>query len=371
MSAGAVQLAAVVLCVFALPVAGVAVAPSGRRILLQRTEESVENVTDPANSTTIDGPDCGNVKQIFSKWEKAKQVGQVAGRARGVIANAQAVAGGLDATAAKVQEAGKALGENGQPPEAIQAAATKADQASTAITDAVAALETKLGAFQSAVGATEMSGADVTDEQVMELKDLTSELEVATRNAQDEVKALLKKAEEVRTDALKSSASALRLIKSVLGSATPLLQEAPDMAQKAKWAVDEAKAAVTAADKAANELNTTAAGDQAPVLEAAKSDLLSKSQAVADSHPDVTTAIDELNTATAALKAKVQPVEDAEQAAAGGSLVWGISEDLTAAEKAEADVRLATEKLRGAGGTLMARKGRLEAAMSELESKTT
>jgi len=333
--------------------------------ILQRAARGHAN---PADSQTIDGPDCGQVKKIFPQWEKAKQVGQVAGKGHGTISNSNAVVGRLRAASARVREAGNALGESGTPHPAITAAADKADQVATEVEGKVSALEAKLGPFTNAIGSSDMSGASVTDEQVLEVKDLTSALELSTRGAQDEVQRLLKKADEVQAEAMKSSETQARLIASVLSSVTPLLKESPDVAQKAGWAVNEAKAAITAADAVAAKIDPTTAGDQQPVVEAAKSGLETKKQAVAEAHPLVTAAIADVNTVTQTLTEKTKTLKETQQSIAGGGVVSAsvVTPQLTAAEDAESAVRIALGTLRDAGATMMDRKERLEAATAEL-----
>jgi len=347
--------------------------PADAAIVARRSSTTTPAPGNPADSQTIEGPDCGNVKKIFPQWEKAKKVGQVAGRGQGTIAASNAVAGGLRAASARVLEAANALGEPGTPHPAMKAAADKANLVADDVDANVTALEAKLGAFNTAVGASDMSGADVTDAQITEIEDLTSALQLAARSAQEEVKRLLQKAKEVQEEALKSSKTQARLVSSVLDSIEPLLKEAPDVSQKAGWSVNEAKDAVTAADTLAGKIDPTAAGNQSAVVEAEKNDLTTKKQAVADQHPKVTTAIGELDTAVTTLETKAKTLADTKQDLAGGAVVkqGDMTSQITAAEDAEADVRIALEKLRGAGKTLMARKGRLDAVAAELEKYDT
>merc|ERR1719343_1772484 len=177
------------------------------------------------------------------------------------------------------------------------------------------------------------------------------------------------KFDEVQKNALKDSAATVRLLDSLLSSAMPLLEEVPEVAQKAKWSVSDAAAVVTAAEALASEIDPSQAGNQSAVVEAAKFELASKKEAVATKHPDVTTAIGELEAALATLKTKLDPMKAAKQTAAGGSIVSGISEGMLAAEEAEAAVRAALQKLRGQGRQLMQRKDRLEEAIKALEER--
>jgi hypothetical protein len=64
---------------------------------------------NPANSKTIEGDDCGNVKQIVGKWAKSKQVGKLAGAASAAVSGANLASKNTDDTIAAAKALGKKL----------------------------------------------------------------------------------------------------------------------------------------------------------------------------------------------------------------------------------------------------------------------
>lgn len=326
---------------------------------------------EPADSATIEGPDCGHVKQIFGKWQKASKVGHLAGHARGVVSTAQAAAGALDAAAQRVRAVGAAIGENGTLPEAIKVAAQNADDASSAATAASAALGVELDTFKSAIASSDMSGAGVSDAQMSTLKQLTAAAENATQFAQAELKQVLATAVAAETKALKSSAATELLVKGALDAAAPLQKLAPEVVQKSGWAVKDAQAVVGEAQTLLARVvqKVANASEQAPVWEAAQGDLENKTQAVSGAGQTVTAAIGTLSSAADVLTNAVALLKAAEAKAAGGGVLSGLSGALTVAEQATAKTQEALTTLEGAVRTLTDRQVRLQGTMAQLEGK--
>lgn len=85
---------------------------------------------NPADSETIDGPDCGHVSKIIGKWGHAKKVGVYAGSARAAVMNADNAIRNTDDAVEAAEKVGKEVSEDGKVPSSISGAAGDAKDAS-------------------------------------------------------------------------------------------------------------------------------------------------------------------------------------------------------------------------------------------------
>lgn len=336
-----------------------------------RQESEGKNATaNPFNSKVIEGPDCGRTKQIFAKWQKAKKVGRLAGKASGSITVAKTAADVLDNAADRAVSIGKSVSEDGSTlPTGLDAAVKKANTASTDAATAAQDLETELAAFKTAMKADEFSGAGIDEAKMVKLKELTEAAQKASKTAQEEVEVLLKKAESEREEALKSSDTVVRMVKKVLDQGTPLLEQSSEIGRKAGYAVDSAKKSVTKGDEAVKKFDVANAEEQAPVVQTAKDLFEKKQKAVTDAQAPVTTAIADLKTATDDLKTKLEPLTTASREAAGGGVVSGVSKDIQDGEEAIHKVDMAMEEVKGKTRVLVMNQKKLDAAIEEVEKK--
>merc|ERR1719478_243689 len=102
---------------------------------------------DPADSKTIEGDDCGNVKQIVGKWAKAKKVGSAAGAAKAAVTTAELAAKNSAAAAEQAKKLGEKVGLKGKAPEGVKLAAESAEKASKAAETASSKLSTSADTF--------------------------------------------------------------------------------------------------------------------------------------------------------------------------------------------------------------------------------
>jgi len=140
------MLTASVLLILALPVASYMVDPrTGCK------KVSLLHRGDPADSKTIDGDDCGNVKQINGMWAKSKKVGGLAGAAKAAAMGAEQAATNTGDAAASAKKLGEAVGLKGKIPEGVKLAVEAAEKAgkaaSKAATDLTATADTFSGKF--------------------------------------------------------------------------------------------------------------------------------------------------------------------------------------------------------------------------------
>jgi hypothetical protein len=115
------------------------------KLLLSQLRADPKN---PADSKTIDGEDCGNVKTIVAKWAKSKKVGGLAGKAKAATLAADTAAKNTDDAVARANALGKKVGLKGEIPKGVEQAAKTAEDASKAATKASSSLGTKLDSFK-------------------------------------------------------------------------------------------------------------------------------------------------------------------------------------------------------------------------------
>jgi len=328
----------------------------------------------PADSKTVEGPDCGHVRQIISKWTKASKVGHLAGLARGAVSSAEAAADAATAAKTQAEEIGAAFKDaEGALPAAIASAVENAGGAATAATKAVTALETDLGTFKNSITETDFSGEKVKDADIVKLEDLTTDASKAAKTAREVAEATVKKAEEVRERLLKDSGTAGALAKKVLDSSSAALAEASEIGQKAGFAVKDGALLKGRADEALSGLKALLAkdeSDQKPVLSAFIDDLDAKATGVSDGGANVTTANGKLETSTGALKTAVAAVKAVYTEVKNGAKAPATaSADLTAAEAALDAVTQDLVNVKATAKTLMVRQAKLKAKVEEAEKK--
>jgi len=323
----------------------------------------------PADSKTIDGPDCGHVKQIIGKWQKASKVGKLAGSAQGAVMAASAAASAAEAGAKKARELGKEIDKDGKVPDVIESVAKKAEEAGKKATKESTELETELKSFKSTVSGSEISGSDVKDKDMVKLRELTEKVIVATKDAKEAGGDAMDRAEAAKKDALEDSAKAVKMIQSRVDKSSSVLKEAKSASEKANTAVGDAEHKVKGVESTVKDLEKKEkdAGDQAPVWKALKTNLDDTAKAVTEAAKpvkefDIKTPIDALDKAIA-------PLESASKKAAAGAVIPSVSKDLDTARAAEDDLKLALEKLKAKVKTLKSRESRMDSKLEEAEKK--
>lgn len=348
-----------------------ALLPGVAAVHLRRT---VDKPSEPADSKIVEGPDCGHVKQIISKYTKASKVGTLAGKAQGAINSAEAAADVAEAAKTQAEEIGGAFKDkDGELPVAIQSALKNAGDAGDEAMELAGKLETKLSSFKDKITKTDFSGAGVGDGDMVMLKDMTVAVGKAAETAREVAAATVKKAEEVKADYLKDASSMGKFAKEVLDAANAAVAEASDIGQKAGYAVDDGELLGKKAKKATTGLKAKLAedeSDQAPVLEAFIDDLDRKATGVSDVSDEAVTAIKKLETDATTLKDSVATTKGIYEAVRGGANTpSGASGDLTTAEAATDAVEQDIVEVKGLAKTLMARMAKLKAKVAEAEKK--
>lgn len=329
---------------------------------------------EPADGKVIEGPDCGHVKKVISKYTKAAKVGKLAGKARGAISSAEAAAGVAEAAETQAEEIGGAFkDENGDFPKAIEQAIQNAKDAADDAMKIAGKLETQLGSFKNDITKTDFSGEAVEDEDLVKMEDMTKEVVKAAKTAREVAAATVKKAEKVKEDYLKDSANVGGFAKKVLDASTAALKEATDVGTKAGHAVGDAELLLKNSEKAKTGLDKILAddaSDQAPVLEAFIDDLDAKMDGVSDGADESESAIDKLKDDAKILKEKTEALKAVYEAVRGGANApASASSDITAAEAALDAVEQDLVNVKASAKTLMKRQAKLKAKYEEAEKK--
>lgn len=171
---------------------------SQKRKISQADEPADDEAKGPADSKVIDGPDCGNVKQIFSKWNKAKNVGSAAGQAQAAISAADHMATVAQQQVDRAKEIGNELSKDGAMPKGIELALEPAETAISDVSSASSELDTKLSTVKDQMNAGDISGDSVKAADLKDLKEKTEAATVATKKAKDNAERLMEKAEEAK-----------------------------------------------------------------------------------------------------------------------------------------------------------------------------
>jgi len=325
----------------------------------------------PEYSKLIKGPDCGHVKQIIGKYQKAAKVGKVAGAARGVITQADIAAGKVDAAVSRAKEIGKSLTKDGELPKSIKESISSAEKAAKEAAKASATLDTELETFKNKVSGSYISGADVTDEDLVKLKEAAEAAKDAGGAAFASAERVLSKAKETEEAVKEKSEQSTGRVRVLISTAEPLLEKLPKAAQEAGWAVDKADATATKADDTLSKVDDKIkdAKDQKPVWEALKEGIKGHVDGVKEMKDPMKEATTAVTDAEKALQEAMKPLIKASKAAAGGGVVSEISEDLTKAEKAIDEANQALTALKGKQESLGKRQDRLKAELEKAEKK--
>jgi len=247
---------------------------------------------------------------------------------------------------------------------------TAAEAAADDATKASGNLDSELTGFKDSISSSDFSGADVKDSAIAKMRDLIAAADTATKRARDEEARVLGKAASAKADALKDTATALKLVKEASAAASAAVKEAGDIGQKAGWAVDEAKAMVTKADDAKGKLSEKVgdAGDQAPVLEAFISDLEGQATGVTEAADAAKGAIDDLSSAEGDLKTTADSLKTAAESS-GPATVAEEAKTLDAGEATLQKTIEAIANVKAKVKTMMTRQAKLKAKIAAAEKK--
>lgn len=324
---------------------------------------------DPADSETIEGDDCGNVKQIVGKWAHAKEVGGLAGKAEAAKMGAELASKNTEAAANDAEAVGKKVGLKGEVPEGVKLAVKEAKEASKKAGGKATDLGVTVDTFKGKMG--EFS-EDVSNDDLVKLKKETTEAIEASGDAKDAAERVLAKAAEAKKDAMKNADSALAMIKDVTGTAEPLVEKAVVIGQKSTHAAEDAATLVKKADTISGKLKDKAADakEQKPVWEAMDSDLKGRADAVTESEDDVKEAVKNLDKAADALKGKSKSLKETALKATGDpKKALGQSKNLDEAEEAVRKTEAELDILKGKVTTLMGDVKNLDKKIKESEAK--
>lgn len=324
----------------------------------------VRDVTDPevmVDSKVIDGPDCGHVKQIFGKWNKAKRAGGLAGAAKGTVNAATSaedfITNKLLPTAESI---GEEIGDDGKIPASIQ---SLVDAAKTTVEDVAAAiieLETSLSGFEQTLGESDFSAEKVTAGQMATLKEKTQKAKQAIREAYAAGEKAVSMAKEVKKKALKNVGKALTIIKSTMKTSKPVVDEAKAVAQKSGYLIDEAERTVGKAKDVKDRVNQQAgeAGDQEPVYDALAANIGDQSSSVDDIKDSLSKAVTDMQTVAGELGEQVIKLTDASEK--------GMAGDQGAVAAGAAEVPKTESKIDQASTSLITVKGRAKSLMGQI-----
>lgn len=285
---------------------------------------------EPANSKVIPGPDCGHVKMIVGKWNRAAKVGEAAGNAQGAIIEADKAAG----LATKAAEASaKVIKKYGDG--ASTDAADAAKGAAKAATKASTAAESTLGTVKDAIKAGDFAGQEVKPSDLSKLQDDTEEAIKAAKKADEKAARALAFAADVKKTAMKDLEKAVQIVGEVADAAKPALEKATEYTQKAKHAGKDAKAQLDKLEDTAKDLDKKIekANEQAPVGESLKESLEAHKGPLQDLRGATDDASKEVDKASKDLEGLLEPIVAAAEGAMGGDpAISSMSEDVTKAE---------------------------------------
>jgi len=289
---------------------------------------------DPADSTTIDGDDCGNVKQIIGKWAKSKKVGSLNGAATAAINAATETAQNTDDAISRATTLGEQVGLGGHVPSAVASAAAVAVKASTAVTAAATALKTTSQTFKGKFG---NFAKAVTDDDIIKIKKETREATEAKEDAEAAATRVTAKAAEAKEKAMKSSAGAKQMIEGLVKTMKTLSDKAGQATQTIeKQAKDTAAMAVTAGEyKTTLDTEAAASKEQAPVWQAYKDDLVRRESGAKEQSAAAVALNTKLTQAVAAMNVIAKDFQATLVSASSDQNAWlGQAEKISTAEQA-------------------------------------
>jgi len=354
---------------------GVSAVSPTKPLLAQRQVKTLGSPSDdnPADSDTIEGPDCGHVSKIIGKWGHAKKVGVYAGAARAAVMNADNAARNTDNAVEAAEKVGEAVSEDGKVPSSISGAAGDAKDASSDVTDKSANLDTKLTTFKDKAGNSEFSGENVKKQDLADIKKLTVELNEASTTADEAAKRVTEKAAQAKKDALKNSGAALKLMKAVIEEGEPMVKAAKKIEQKVGWAKEKADKRIEAADALVPDIKNKGkeSDEQEPVYVALAEGVEAKASSLTDSKESLNTAIGDLEKAITAAEDAIGPLKEAADKGDGGDTVsvTNEAENIAPGEEAVGDLDAAISKVKARAKTMMERMERLDDAIENAEEK--
>lgn len=326
----------------------------------------------PADSQVIEGPDCGNVKQIVGKWQKAGATGALAGAAQAAILNAERAAQACTDAVQHAQAEGAKLDQGGAVPEMVQNAVNDATSAGAAATSAAGSLQSELDGFRTKITSGDIAGSDVMDADIVSLKRLTEDAEMQAANATEAAARVMAQLDEAQANALEKTSGSLEAMASVLEAAEPLHKQASELGQQAGFAVQTADSDIAAADKVSPliDAKVSEATTQKPVWEAFKADFDARKQAVETAKADLQVNITALGTEETDIKTLIDELE---------KISYDAQKDPTLAHDQEVTIDELKEAIRltehaivtvqGQMTTLDAARERLNAKVKEAEEK--
>jgi len=324
---------------------------------------------DPADSKTIKGDDCGNVKQINGKWAKAKKVGGLAGEAKAAVMGAELAAKNTEDAVKQAEALGKKIGQKGEIPEAVKSAAKVASEAAKTATKVAGKLDTSTDTFK---GKFDDFAKAISDDDIVKLQKETEEANVAAQDAIDAAERALKKANDEKEKAMKSSAGALAMIDSVLSDTTKLSEQVGVVSQKSKHAAEDVSDLVKKSKAAAKKIDGKIkdAKEQKPVWEAYKKDLEGREKAAEDSAKGVTDAIKDLESAAKEIDSKAKTLKDVkDKGQSSPNALLGQNENIDACEAEIRNTERLLEHLKGKVGTMMKDSERLAGKIAETDKR--
>jgi len=356
------------LAMLAVPAVGL-LAPTKQQPFTGCKKVSLLHRGDPADAKTIDGDDCGNVKQIIGKWAKSKKVGGLAGAAKAAVMGADLAAENTDDAVSQANAIGKKVGLKDTIPESVKLAAAAADKASKAATKAAATLGTTADTFKGKFG---NFAKDISDDDITKIQEETQAAIDAADDAKEAGDRALQKAGEAKEKAMKSVDGALALIEATLTDSKKLSEDAGVASQKSEQAVKSVGDLIKKSKAASTKIDgkIAKAKEQAPVWKAYKADLAGREKAAEQSGKDVTAAVEALGSAKDDMDAKaktLQGVKDAGQSAP--NVLLGQSKNIDDAEAAIRKTETTFAALKAKVQTMMKDSGRLAGKIDDTNKR--
>jgi len=324
---------------------------------------------NPANSKAIEGEDCGNVQQIVGKWDKSKQVGDLAGTAKAAMTGADLVSKNSDDAVSRSKDLGKKIGLNGKIPTGLALAIGAVEKASKALSTASSTLKQTTATFK---GKFSNFAKDVTDDDIMKMKKETKAANAASDKAHEVVTRMLKKAADAKKASMNTGTGALNLITATLADASKLSKKIHGISESAgvknKDLADLLKACKGANKKLNGKIKV--AKEQAPVWKAYKADLNGRKRTANKSRKAFIKATKALDKAVRRMDGEssgLQGVLDKSQSEPNALL--GQNKNIAAAEEGLRKTEQAFAALKMSVQTMMKDGARLKEKLEETEKR--
>mmetsp|Transcript_48659 Transcript_48659/g.113991 ORF Transcript_48659/g.113991 Transcript_48659/m.113991 type:complete len:227 (-) Transcript_48659:70-750(-) len=216
-------------------------------------------------------------------------------------------------------------------------------------------------------------GSGVDAEMVSNLKDKTQAVAALTKLAREAASKVATKSQEVQSSLKGDAASALADINAVLGPAQKAVADSTAITQEAGFAVKAADDLLERADDTIDSLRNASqnAEEQQPVWEAAHEALHDRANGFESTKQNVSAVLVEYETAAAALKTALEPLQEASKLGAGGdtSAVLAASDTLGLAEEALSKYEAANAALASQVAILKGQEEALEKALNDSAQK--